>query len=175
MFSEFVGLTQEVASLIESKRERVAETKNDILKRMFLDARSLAEDVQIKSLDLGQGIQLPAGEKLYLYLSKPNSVNQQPDGIAEVRDDGLYLDGERVQPSHRSLIHPAMQIIQERVGHKNQLGKLVSLSAYRQWHVVRDGKLVPIDELKDPQKRRRRAAKASKVDVEALLAELGIR
>ena len=31
MFSEFVGLTQEVASLIESKRERVAETKNDIL------------------------------------------------------------------------------------------------------------------------------------------------
>ena len=118
---------------------------------------------------------MPVGERLYLYLSKPNGVDQKPDGVAEVKADGLFLEGKRVTPSRGSSIAPAMHTIQERSNHVNNEGKLVSLSAYRQWHVVRDGKMVALDRLKDPDQRRRRTPKASPVDVDALLAELGIK
>ena len=174
MFSEFVGLTQEVASFIEQRRESAIETKCDILKRLLVDPMAAIQEDPIKLLDLGQGVRLPVGERLYLYLSKPNSIDQRPDGIAEARDDGLYLDGEKVQSSHRSLIAPAMHIVQKKASHHNQAGKLISLSAYRQWHVIRDGRLVTLEKLKNPALRRTRTSKASKVNVEALLAELGI-
>ena len=174
MFAEYVGLTQRVASKIESLRQHQKETKDDILWRVLGNLQAKAELTDSKQMDFGQGVSLPIGEKLYLYLSKPNSPSQKPDGVAEVMGDGLYLDGARVSPSHGSVIAPAMHAIQERVGHFNSDGKLVSLSAYRQWHVIRDGKLISLEELKDPMKRRRRTSKAGKVDVDALLAELGI-
>lgn len=174
MFAEYVGLSQKVASKIESYRVHDEETKDDILWRILAESTGAEEQLQLVHFSFGQGVKLPVGETLYLYLSKPNSASQKPDGVAEVRVDGLYLDNERVIPSHGSVLAPAMHAIQERVGHQNNEGKLVSLSAYRQWHVIRDGKLVSLDELKDPAQKRRRTPKADKVDVEALLAELGI-
>lgn len=175
MFSEYVGLSQDVASLIEAHRTDSSETKNDVLRRILPRSRRVDEPNDKPFLDFSQGIQLPAGERLYLYLSKPNSIDQKPDGLAEVRADGLYLEGKKVTPSHGSVLAPAMQQIQRRLGHLNSKGDPISLSAFRQWHVVRDGQLVALDQLKDPDQRRTRTPKASKVDVEALLAELGIK
>lgn len=177
MFSEYVGLTQDVASFIEGKRLSPLETKSAILKRILIATEMVPEEAHKsadREFDFGQGVRIAAGETLYLYLSKPNSVNQKPDAMAEVREDGLYLDEVRVEPSHNSVIAPAMQMVQRKLGHLNSEGKTVSLSAYRQWHVVRDGKLVALDQLKSPELRRKRRSKASKVNVEALLAELGI-
>lgn len=177
MFSEFVGLTQDVASFIERNRMSPSETKNEILKRMFIWSDELREapaSDETPTFDFGQGVRLPIGEVLYLYLSKPDSVDQKPDGVARLRKDGLYIDEVRVEPSRGSVIAPAMHMVQRRLGHLDDKGKPVSLSAYRQWHVVREGKLIALDQLKSPALRRRRTSKASKVDVEALLAELGI-
>ena len=175
MFTEYVGLGQDVASHIEALRERSSETKNDILRRVLgIGAEAKQMTQNSAPIDFGQGVHLPVGEKLYLYLSKPSNAGQKPDGVAEVGPDGLYLDGQKITPSRGSSIAPAMQAVQVRSNHVNGEGKLVSLSAYRQWHVVRDGKMVPLDRLKDPNQRRHRTAKASIVDVAALLAELGI-
>lgn len=175
MFAEYVGLAQDVANHIEALRERGSETKSDILRRVLgVGPETKRATENSVPVDFGQGVHLSVGEKLYLYLSKPNNKSQKPDGVAEVKPDGLYLDGQKVMPSRGSSIAPAMQAVQTRLNHVNGEGKLVSLSAYRQWHVVRDGKMVPLDHLKDPSQRRRRTPKASTVDVAALLAELGI-
>jgi hypothetical protein len=67
-----------------------------------------------------------------------------------------------------------MQAIQKEVGHYNDKGELISLSAYRQWYVARGSELIPLDQLKDPKLKRTRTSKTAKVDVSALLRELGI-
>ena len=175
IFPEYVGLTQQVACLIELHRVDLTETKNDILLRIIPRGHvQEAKPTQPQEIDFGQGIRLPVGEKLYLYLSKPNDSTQKPDGTAYTKADGLYVDDKKITPSRGSLIAPAMHLFQQRLGHFDSKGKPVSLSAYRQWHVVRNGSLVSLDELKDPKLARRRATKAGAVDVQALLAELGI-
>ncbi|MBS3928185.1 MAG: hypothetical protein KGZ65_07110 [Sphingomonadales bacterium] len=175
MFVEYVGLEQDVASEIEARREDRSETKNDILRRLF-GGQPMPKSAgkHPPHLDFGQGIKLAVGERLYLFLTKPRGVDQKPDGLAEVRADGLYLEGNKVDPSKGSSLAPAMHVIQARLNHRNSKGELVPLSAFQKWYVVRDGKLVPLDQLKDPKLRRRRQPKASTVDVKALLAELGI-
>jgi hypothetical protein len=175
MFAEYVGLEQDVASHIEARRQSPSETKSDILRRIFREwPEARNADASSPFLDFGQGVRLPAGERLYLYLTKPNSVGQMPDGAAEVRPDGLYLDGRRISPSRGSLVTPAMKEIQRKLAHVNSKGELIMLNAYQHWYVIRGGKLVTIDTLKDPEKRRTRAPKTSAVDVDALLRELGI-
>ena len=176
MFAEYVGIEQDVASQIEAWRENPSETKSDILRRVFRERPGVdgAGDSS-PLLDFGQGIGLPVGELLYLYLSKPNSVGQMPDGVAEVREDGLYLDGKRISPSRGSLVTPAMKEVQRKLNHVNRKGELIMLNAFLHWYVVRSEQLVPLDLLKDPSQRRTRAPKASAVDVEALLKEFGIK
>ena len=175
MFVEYVGLEQDVASEIEDRRENKSETKNAILRRLF-GKRPMHQEAGVPPahLDFGQGIKLPVGERLFLYLTAPKTVDQKPDGTAEVGAEGIYLDGKLVTPSKGSALAPAMHAVQARLNHINDKGKLVSLSAYRQWYVVRDKKLVPLDQLKDPKLRRHRKSKNSVVDVRALLAELGL-
>jgi hypothetical protein len=103
-------------------------------------------------IDLGQGVEVEAGERLSLFLWKASKAKEVPEGTAEFREDGnLYLEGRRVQPSRGSAIQPAMQAIQARLNHRNPKGEIISLSAWRQWHVWRDGKFVSLCELKDPK------------------------
>ncbi len=175
IFPEYVGLSQEVACMIEAHRFDPDETKNDILLRIITKKPLKFEGpAQPPLVDLGQGVRLPVGEKLYLYLSKPNDCSQKPHGIAEIKADGLYVENKKILPSRGSSIAPAMHLYQWRHGHMNSGGKLKSLSAYRQWYVIRDGSLIPLEELKDPKLARKRTTKAASVDVSALLAELGI-
>lgn len=172
MYDEYIGLTQEVSGLIERRRHEPGETKNDILRRILkADSETRTTDAANK-LDVGQGVHIAHGESLYLYLSKPQHDSQRPDAIAEVRAGRLFLDDEQISPSHGSVITPAMRKVQERLGHVNKDGKLISLSAFRQWHVIRNGRLIPLDDIKDPKLRRTRMRKVDQVDLSALKFEL---
>jgi hypothetical protein len=167
MFTEFVGLSQDVANLIEGRRTDPTDSKNDILRKLLVSPLGDRGSADEMTVEIGQGVQLIVGEKLYLFLSKEAKAQRRSDGLAEVRADGIYVDGEKIRPSKGSAIHPAMVKFQHRANHVDRDGRPVSLNAYRQWHVVRKGDLVPLVDLKDPALARTRGRK---VDVEALLA-----
>jgi hypothetical protein len=153
---EYVGLNHEALSLIEGFRQAPTETRCDIIIRCF----SLLQEREAEStsapidawFDLGEGARVRVGEKLFLYLSKKDAAHRgHPDAVIDVRADGLYMEGKKLPLSRRgNSLDPAMKLIQERKNHRNEKGELVSLSAWRQWFVIRDGKLISMLELKDP-------------------------
>src|SRR6185369_6664191 len=102
------------------------------------------------ALNLGQGASVFVGEKLYLFLSLAAKKAGKPDGIAIVHQDGIAIDGIIVPRSKGSFIQPAMARFQERLNHRNQDGEIISLSAWRQWHVHRTGRWIRLFDLKDP-------------------------
>lgn len=165
IFGEFIGITQDVSTLIEQRRVSPGESKNQILRRELsrplpasrpVPRPAAAPALSSDFFDFGQGAKVPMGERLFLFLSEDAKRNAKPDGVAEVRHEGLFVDGRRVDPSHGSVLHPAMQHFQRRHGHLNEKGELISLSAWRQWHVLRDRKWVQLLELKDPALAKRR-------------------
>lgn len=156
MFVEYAGLTQEAATLVECFRASPSETKSDILVRVLAPLRAPLKRDDIAELDLGQGARLRVGEGVVLFLSEDSKRARQPHATAEVRHDGFYLFGKKIEPSKGSVLQPAMRLVQEKVNHRNDKGEIISLSAWRQWHVVRGGQLVSIVELKDPALARKR-------------------
>jgi len=156
MFSKFIGITSELSTLIESRRQRADQSECDILIDALRSAASQSSDEGI-TFDLGQGAELRVGERLYLFLTKAAKDAAKPDGLAEVRRDGIYIEGKKVSPSNKSLLQPAMVHFQRRLA--GPKADLTSLSAWRQWHVERDGVLVPIFDLKTPALARRRGRK----------------
>ena len=123
-------------------------------------------------LDLGQGVRLHIGERPVLYLSQAAEKKEPPDAVAEIRSDcGFYLDGQKIESSspRGNPLQAAMKLVQERKGHRNAKGEIMSLSAWRQWHVDRDGRRVSMFELKDPALARKRTRR-----VEITLADLGL-
>ena len=164
VFVEFVGLTQEAASLIEGKRLSPNETKSDILVRVFsADTPPEAPEPVEPTLDLGQGAKLRVGETIYLFLSEQSKRLRHPEGQAEVRSDGLYVNGKKVKPAKGSAHHAAMKQVQEKRNHRNEKGELISLSAWRQWHVEREGKMVALQALKSTELAHRRSRSAQTV------------
>jgi len=159
MITKYVGLTAEASALIESRRTRPDQAEWEII----LEALKPSAVPPKGALDLGQGVVLAAGETLYLFLNEGSKKARKPDGTAEVRADGLYVEGQKIEPSRGSPLQPAMQIFQGRSKH------VVSLSSWRQWHVLRDKRFIPLVELKDPAQARRRGAP---IDTAKLLAEL---
>lgn len=155
MYSKFVGISQEVASLIEARRLNARETENDILLRVLSEQTGAADD-DASYYAIGQGARLKVGELMYLFLTEQSKKEHKPHGIAVVKEDGIYVDGRRVEPSRGSAIHPAMQYFQAKNNHRNDKGELVSMSAWRQWYVIRNSKLVQLGELKEPSLARRR-------------------
>ena len=157
-FVEFAGLTQEAASLVERRRISPSETKSDIIVRVLSSNYPPEQPKAVEpTLDLGQGVHLKLGETLHLFLSEQSKRLRHPEGQAEVRADGLYMNGKRVKPSRGSAHHAAMKQVQEKRNHRNEKGDVISLSAWRQWHVERDGKMVPLDALKSPDLAHRRS------------------
>ena len=144
-------LSQQALTLIEEFRTSPRESRSDIIVRGFSELKEPARSAEF--LDLGQGVRLRAGETPVLYLSEEGKRNDRPDAVAEIRSDGgLYLYGRKiVSPSPNSNpLQAAMRLVQDRKGHRNAKGEIISLSAWRQWHIVRDGRLFSMFELKDP-------------------------
>jgi hypothetical protein len=157
-YSEFIGLSPRAASLIEAHRLSPDETKDEILIRVLsaLPRNWPSQKGPSMSggaatmLDLGQGARVAVGEKLYLFLSEEAKKANKPDGIADVRTNGLAIDGKLIPASKTSYIHPAMVEVQKKKHHRNAKGEIISLSAWRQWYVLRENRLVRLNELKDP-------------------------
>jgi hypothetical protein len=169
VYSEYVGLTAEASALIERHRQTPIESKSEILVRVLLGLNGrTASAVPAGFLDLGQGAWLRVGEKPVLFLSEEAKRKGQPDAVAEVRKDGFYMDGKRIERSKGSVLQPAMKMIQERKKHRNDKGEIISLSAWRQWHVVRDGRLLSMVELKDPALAHKRGRAANAITLEEL-------
>ena len=159
-FVEFAGLTQEAASLVEGRRLSPDETKSDIIVRVLSTTSPLLAEPPRSvepTLDLGQGVSLKVGETMHLFLSEQSKRLRHPEGQAEVRGDGLYMNGKRVKPSRGSAHHAAMKQVQEKRNHRNEKGELISLSAWRQWHVERNGRMISLDALKSPDLAHRRS------------------
>ena len=164
MYAEYAGLTPQAVTLIECLRKSPSESKSDILVRVLSPLIEpppavTAAPIKPKRFDLGQGASLTVGEKIFLFLSKAAKKANRPDGIAEVEVDGLYIDGKRITASRGNPLQAAMRVVQERKGHRNGAGTIISLSAWRQWNVIRDGNLVPVLELKDPARAHKRGRK----------------
>jgi hypothetical protein len=173
MYAEYVGLTPEAIALTEEFRLSPKESKSDILVRVLSPLVSNGS-AGPSYLDLGQGARLSVGERPVLFLSEDSRRQGNPDAVAEVRNDGFYLDGRKVVPSRGNPLQPAMQLVQERKRHRNSRGELISLSAWRQWHVVRDGRLLSMLELKDPRLAHKRGRRISKLASHLTLKELGL-
>ena len=157
MIVEYAGLTKEASSLIERFRSSPDETKADIIVRVLSPFLSGSpSNASAEFFDVGQGARLNVGEHPVLYLSEDAKRLRKPDAIAEVRKDGFYLDGQKIAPSKGSVLQPAMRRVQEGKNHRNNQGEIIALSAWRQWHVERDGKLCSLLELKDPALARKR-------------------
>lgn len=157
-FVEFAGLPQEAASLGEGRRLSPSETKSDIIVRVLSSNYPPERPKAVEpTLDLGQGVHLKVGETIHLFFSEQSKRLRHSEGQAEVRADGLYMNGKRVKPSRGSAHHAAMKQVQEKRNHRNEKGDLISLSAWRQWHVERAGRMVPPDTLKSPDLAHRRS------------------
>ena len=175
MYAEFVGLTANAIVLIERLRSSPEETKSEILERVLpnLGGMEIRKELPTKFFDFGQGVKLPVGERLTLFLSTHAKQILQSDGQAEIREDGFYMGGKKIHPSRGSVIDPAMKAVQKAKKHFNDKGEIISLSAWRQWHVRRDDRLVSLAELKDPALAHRRGAHNRKLPVPSL-EELGL-
>ena len=162
---EYAGLTKQAASLVERHRKSSNETKSDILVRILSAPGAPTEQVSPNhpNFDLGQGANLRVGEKVFLFLSEEAKKARRAHAIADVKSDGFYLLGSKIEPSKGSVLQPAMHLIQEKLGHRNERGEIISLSAWRQWNVERGGKLVPVLELKDPALARKRGRAVSHI------------
>ena len=175
-YVEFAGLTAEAVRLIEELRQSPADTKSQILVRALAPLPKKAPSPDIlgqKLIDYKEGIRLPVGEKTYLFLSRSAKLEGKPDAEGEIRANGFYMDGELIKTSPgRRPFQPAMKLVQNRKKLFSKTnGGTVSLSALRQWCVLRDRKFVTLEELKDPALKRTRGGK---IGLDEALASLDL-
>ena len=97
---------------------------------------------------------------------------ERPDGTAEVgapNADGIYVESKKVEHSRGSPVGSChAHLSTARRGVTGERRRVISLNAWRKWHVRRKDRLLSLYELKDPALARRRAP----VDVEKLFKEL---
>ncbi|WP_442577832.1 hypothetical protein ACSBOB_20000 [Mesorhizobium sp. ASY16-5R] len=161
-YVEFAGLTAEAVRLIEGLRRSPDDTKSQILVRSLTPLQKAPAPAasSAKLIDYKEGIRLPVGEKLYLFLAEADKNEGKPDAEGEIRADGFYMDGKLVPPRKGRPFQPAMEKVQNRKKHfSKKNGGVVSLSSIRQWCVKRDGRFVTLEELKDPDLKRTRGPK----------------
>ncbi len=172
MFVKFVGLTSDTGALVEHFRETASQTEDEIiqkslrklreLSRIFLqedtvEPKDRSDETREIGCDLGKGAYLREGEKMFCFRKRSSLEARKPEGIAIGIKGKLLIDGQEVTPSRGSLVQPALQIIQRRLGDYSQTsGNLVSLDAWEYWYVERNGKYVCVGDLRDPKRIRRR-------------------
>lgn len=150
-YAEYAGLTAEAVRLIEEHRKDSAETKSQILVRVLGSPVS-----HLEAFDYGEGIKIFEGEHLLLFLPGTPIRGDHATARAVVRKDGFYLEGKNIGPAAKRQFTPAMKMVQRKLKDFNEQGELKSLSAIRQWYVLRDGKLRSLESIKNPELARRR-------------------
>lgn len=112
--------------------------------------------------DLGDGAVLLPGEQIFCHLHKRDVEWRKADGVAIARDGTLFLDDRRVIPQRAgALLQAALRIVQERTGDVSETsGDAKSLNAWLHWFVRRDGRLIPVGELRTVVRTRNRGGRA---------------
>lgn len=165
MYAEYVGLTPEVVALIEHLRLSPNESKSEILERVLAPVVADLDNDPTILVKIGNGVTLRVGERPVLFLTDDAVDANKPDAVAVVRRDGLYVDGRRITLPEASLLQGAMELVQIRKNHRTDNGELVSLNAWRQWHVIRYGRLVSLLEIKEAASSRDRVPVVSDVAI----------
>lgn len=107
--------------------------------------------------DLGKGVVLRDGEKMFCFRYKSSLKAHKPEGVAEARNGRLFIEGQEVRPSKGSLVQPALKVIQRKLHDISPTsGELTSLDAWEYWYVERAGKFVRVGNLRDPNRIHRR-------------------
>ena len=92
--------------------------------------------------DLGDGVILGEGEEIYCHLSKRDLDWRKPEGTAVAHHGALFVDGQRIQPQRGAWLQEALRIVQQKVRHA------ATLNAWIYWYARRNGKLIPVAELR---------------------------
>jgi hypothetical protein len=107
--------------------------------------------------DLGKGVVLQEGEKMFCFRYRSSLRAHKPEGVAEARNGRLFIEGQEVRPSKGSLVQPALKVIQRKLRDISPTtGELISLDAWDYWYVERAGNFVRVGDLRDPNKVHRR-------------------
>lgn len=169
MSAKTVRLSRETVALIERLRESLFQSEDEIVHAALTrlvraghaPARKEAPAVDAEiGCDLGQGARLANGEIMYLFRYRSSRETGKFEGTATARDGKLYVGEVEVRPSNGSLVTPALQMVQKRLGDISPTRHgLVVLDAWEYWYVRRDERWIRVGDLRDPdqiQRRRRR-------------------
>ncbi len=164
MSAKSVEISTKTAALIEGFRDNLFQSEDDIIGAALERLRETeTREGRIEPFetaagktgcDLGMGVVLAEGEKLYLFRYKASLGSLEPDGTATARGGRLYVEGEEVAPSKGSLVQPALRLLHRR----RRIGGAPAIphKAWEQWHVHRDGRFVPVADLRTPESISRR-------------------
>jgi hypothetical protein len=152
MYAKFIGISAETAATIERARIHPEESEDQILARVLgTKAPTTKSPPPVRRrFKLGFGAWLDEGEQLFFFRSKESYDKGKAEAVAAIIDSAFVLYGAEIQPSRGSYLQPAMQLVQRKLRDFNEQGKLISLDAWKYWHVVRQGKFVPVSTLRDP-------------------------
>ncbi len=113
--------------------------------------------------DLGDGATLGEGEDIYCHLSKRDLELRTPEGKAVAHAGALFMDGQRIHPQRGAWLQEALRIVQQKVGHD------ATLNAWIHWYARRNGKLIPVSELRTViQTRTKRTAGTNELTLDDL-------
>lgn len=165
-----VNLNATTIQLLEGRRLSKEESIDQILQRILSPTpKSPAPTAPEKSFNLGKGVWLSEGEEMFMFRAKASRDQQKPEAVAKVVDGKLMLFDQPVMMSKGSYVQPALRRVQIALQDKNPYGEYISLDAWSYWYVARNGKLVTVGELRDPDQitRRRKPLKLD-LDLSAL-------
>ena len=172
---KYVALDSAAAAVIERFREGPLEHEYEIIQRMGRKAAGSKSGPQVDGpdvlpgtgCDIGDGVILENGEKMYCFRYKGSLLAKKPEGIAIVKARSLYIDGQRIEPSKGSLVQPALQFVQKKLNDLSPTGDgFVSLNAWEHWYVQRVGRLVMVGSLRTPNRVGRRTRKRPELTVD---------
>ena len=169
-----VSLSAATIQLIESKRQNADESVDNILGRALGPAaKQVPEHPSTRPrFNLGKGVWLDEGEKLFFFRYKSSLASEAPEATAEIKNGKFMMYGRSIPKSKGSYLQPAMNLYQMRSGDVAENGKPTSLDAWRQWYVVRGGKFIRTADLRDPNLVAKR--RAAPIVTNLTLKQLGL-
>jgi len=124
---------------------------------------------------LGDGAFLLQDEEALCYLHKRDLEWRKPDGMAIARDGALFIDGRRIQPQRGAWLQEALRIVQQKVGDISETtGDARILNAWIHWYVRRDGKLIPVANLRAVVRNRAKRSKSGDQFADVSPEDLGL-
>lgn len=108
--------------------------------------------------DLGDGAILWEDEEILCFLHKRTLNPRRADGSALAKGGGLHMDGRLLVPQRGAWLQAALRTVQQKVGDISETtGDARVLNAWDHWFARRDGRLVPLSDLRTKIRTRSRS------------------